>query len=52
MREEISNQLGQIANTICSGNGTISLFEGFMDAFVDATDFMDYFKAVWYPRIG
>lgn len=52
MRLEISKQLGQMANTICSGNGTVSLFENFMDAYASASDFMDYFKAVWYPRIG
>ncbi|XP_031388831.1 uncharacterized protein LOC116201669 [Punica granatum] len=52
MRAEISKQLGQMADNICSGNGAVSLFEGFMDAFVDASDLVDYFKAVWYPRIG
>ena len=28
------------------------MFEKFMEDFVDCLDFMDYFKAIWYPRIG
>lgn len=52
MRVEISRRLEQIVNRICSGQGTISLFENFMEDFVDESDFMDYFKATWYPRLG
>ncbi|KAK4761703.1 hypothetical protein SAY87_029587 [Trapa incisa] len=52
MRLEISKKLGQIANTICSGNGTMGMFEDFIDACGSASDFMDYFKSVWHPRMG
>ncbi|KAF3444330.1 hypothetical protein FNV43_RR14020 [Rhamnella rubrinervis] len=52
MRVEISRRLGQIVDKICRGQGTINLFEDFMEDFVDESDFMDYFKATWYPRIG
>ncbi|XP_056174366.1 uncharacterized protein LOC115675481 [Syzygium oleosum] len=52
MRVEMARQLGQAVDNICRGNGNMNLFEGFMDDFVEAHHFMDYFKAVWYPRIG
>lgn len=52
MRVEISRRLGQIVETICRGKGNVDLFEGFMDEFIEASHFMDYFKAVWLPRIG
>ncbi|EXC20563.1 hypothetical protein L484_027118 [Morus notabilis] len=39
-------------DSICQGQGTISLFEGFLEDFLDESDFMDYFKATWYPRMG
>lgn len=52
MRVEMARQLGQAVDNICRGNGNMNLFEGFMDDFVEARHFMDYFKAVWYPRIG
>ncbi|GAV73702.1 hypothetical protein CFOL_v3_17185 [Cephalotus follicularis] len=49
---EISRRLGLIVDDICRGHGTVDAFEDFMEDFVDASDFMDYFKAIWYPRIG
>ncbi|XP_024928442.3 uncharacterized protein LOC107417124 [Ziziphus jujuba] len=52
MRVEISKRLGEIVDSICRGQGTIRLFEDLMEDFVDESDFMDYFKATWYPRIG
>ncbi|XP_059626396.1 uncharacterized protein LOC132269273 [Cornus florida] len=52
MRVEISRRLGQAVYNICRGHGTVDLFEDFMEDFIDASDFMDYFKAVWYPKIG
>ncbi|KAF7825997.1 uncharacterized protein G2W53_017161 [Senna tora] len=52
MQAEISRRLGQIVDEICRAQGTMSLFEDFMEDFVDEYDFMDYFKATWYPRIG
>ncbi|PON58491.1 Zinc finger, SWIM-type [Trema orientale] len=52
IRLEISRRLGGIVDIICQGQGTMGLFEDFMEDFVDEADFMDYFKAAWYPRIG
>lgn len=49
---EISKKLGQAVNNICSGTDTPNAFKDFMEGFVDAEEFMDYFKATWYPRIG
>lgn len=48
----IAKWLGQAVHHICKGDGTAVLFEEFMEDFVDAADFMDYFKATWYPRLG
>lgn len=45
-------RLGEAVDDICRGHGKKDLFEVFMEDFVDGSDFMDYFKAVWYPRIG
>ncbi|XP_057981462.1 uncharacterized protein LOC131166868 [Malania oleifera] len=52
MRVEISKRLGQAVHAICRGHETVDLFEDFMEDFIDGSDFMDYFKAIWYPRIG
>ncbi|CAK9146206.1 unnamed protein product [Ilex paraguariensis] len=52
MRAEISKRLCQAVHNICKGFGAADLFEDFMEDFVDASDFMDYFKAIWFPRIG
>lgn len=52
MRAEISRLLSQSVQNICRGTGTVGLFEDVMEDFVDASEFVDYFKAVWYPRIG
>ncbi|XP_010053258.2 uncharacterized protein LOC104441745 isoform X1 [Eucalyptus grandis] len=52
MRVEMARQLGQAVDNICRGDGNVNLFQSFMDDFVEAHHFMDYFKAAWYPRIG
>lgn len=49
---QILRRLGQAVNDICRGHGSVDLFEVFMEDFVDGSDFVDYFKAIWYPRIG
>ncbi|GER42224.1 zinc ion binding protein [Striga asiatica] len=51
-RAEIAKQLGDAVQTTCKGAGTANAFEDFIVEFVDAAEFMDYFKAIWYPRIG
>lgn len=52
MQVEISRRLGQAVDNICRGLGTVGLFEDLLEDFVDESEFMDYFKAIWYPRIG
>lgn len=52
MRVEISSRLGQAVDNICRRQGTVSLFEDLLEDFVDESDFVDYYKAIWYPRIG
>ncbi|TXG54735.1 hypothetical protein EZV62_019991 [Acer yangbiense] len=52
MRAEMLSRIGQAVDDICKGHGTVDLFEDYMEDFVDGSEFMDYFKAVWYPRIG
>ncbi|KAJ6790841.1 Uncharacterized protein M6B38_248215 [Iris pallida] len=51
IRTEISRRLGEVVSSICRGKGDVDSFEALMDDFVDCSDFMDYFKAIWYPRI-
>ncbi|CAN8324381.1 unnamed protein product [Cochlearia groenlandica] len=51
-RVEISRHLGQAVDKICRKQGTDTLFEGFVEEFVDSSDFVEYFRAVWSPRIG
>ncbi|XP_077210645.1 uncharacterized protein LOC143846111 isoform X2 [Tasmannia lanceolata] len=49
---EISRRLGQAIYSICRENCDVDLFEDFMEDFVDCPDFLDYCKAVWFPRMG
>ncbi|KAM0947953.1 putative Zinc finger, SWIM-type [Dioscorea sansibarensis] len=49
---EMSKRLGEAVSHVCRGTGDMQLFEAFMEDFVDCSSFMDYFKAVWFPRIG
>ncbi|XP_077252948.1 uncharacterized protein LOC143892313 isoform X2 [Tasmannia lanceolata] len=48
---EISRRLGQAIYSICRENCDVDLFEDFMEDFVDCSDFLDYFKAIWFPRM-
>lgn len=52
MCAEMLKILGQAVNKICKGTDTDDAFKGFMEDSVDAEEFMDYFKATWYPKIG
>ncbi|OMP00701.1 hypothetical protein COLO4_12438 [Corchorus olitorius] len=52
MRVELSRRLGLAVDEICRGCGNVDLFKKFMEDFIDCSEFMDYFTAVWYPRIG
>ncbi|KAI7746540.1 hypothetical protein M8C21_004682 [Ambrosia artemisiifolia] len=51
-RAKLSKALGEIVKNICKGCGTVESFDKFMEDFINCTNFMDYFKAVWYPRMG
>lgn len=51
-RVEISRHLGQAVDKICRKQGTATLFEGLMEHFVNSPEFIEYFRAVWSPRIG
>ncbi|GJY06142.1 hypothetical protein Tco_0373196 [Tanacetum coccineum] len=51
-RANLSKALGEIVKDISRGCGTVESFDSFMEDFVECKDFMDYFKAIWYPRIG
>ncbi|CAA0827615.1 zinc ion binding [Striga hermonthica] len=51
-RVEIAKKLGDAVQKTCKGAGTANAFENFIVESVDAAAFMDYFKAIWYPRIG
>ncbi|XP_071709525.1 uncharacterized protein [Rutidosis leptorrhynchoides] len=51
-RAKLSKSLGQIVKDICKGFGSVESFDTFMEDFAECKDFMDYFKAIWYPRIG
>lgn len=52
MRIQMSKRLGEAVSEICMGERTVSLFDAFMEHFLDNSEFMEYFKAIWYPRIG
>ncbi|KAF8074437.1 hypothetical protein N665_1102s0020 [Sinapis alba] len=51
-RVEISRHLGQAIDKICRRQGTATVFEGLMEHFVNSPEFVEYFRAVWSPRIG
>lgn len=51
-RADIMRRLGQAINGICKENADLNSFEDFMEDFIDCTDFLDYFKAIWFPRMG
>lgn len=52
MRAMMSRRLGEAVSSICTGSGDVHLFEAFLKDFVDCSDFLDYFMAIWFPRIG
>lgn len=49
---EIAKKLGQAVNKICQGLGNADTLENFMEDAEGDAEFIDYFKAIWYPRIG
>ncbi|KAL0669351.1 hypothetical protein Bca4012_032055 [Brassica carinata] len=51
-RVEISRHLGQAVDKVCRKQGTATLFEGLMEHFGNSPEFVEYFRAVWSPRIG
>lgn len=51
-RSMMAKRLGEVISSICRGNGDMELFEAFLEDFVDCSGFLDYFKALWFPRLG
>ncbi|XP_062189637.1 uncharacterized protein LOC133892717 isoform X1 [Phragmites australis] len=51
-RSAMAKRLGDVISSICRGNGHVELFEAFLQDFVDCSGFLDYFKALWSPRLG
>ncbi|KAI5022467.1 hypothetical protein ZWY2020_059197 [Hordeum vulgare] len=51
-RSMMSKRLGEAISSICRGNGDIELFQAFLEDFIDCSGFVDYFKALWFPRLG
>lgn len=52
VRATIAKRLGETIHSICKGSEPANMFEDLMEDFVDAAEFVDYFKATWYPRLG
>ncbi|GAB2270990.1 hypothetical protein Dimus_005846 [Dionaea muscipula] len=52
MQIQICQRLRQAISWVCRGQGSIDIFDHFMEDFVDSADFVEYFKAIWHPRIG
>lgn len=48
----MARQLGGAVSNISRGSGNLDSFKSFLEEFVDWPDFLDYFTAVWIPRIG
>ncbi|XP_015695413.1 uncharacterized protein LOC102718937 isoform X1 [Oryza brachyantha] len=51
-RPMVAKRLGELICNICRGNGGMELFEAFLEDFVDCSSFLDYFRALWFPRLG
>ncbi|KAE8793535.1 hypothetical protein D1007_31820 [Hordeum vulgare] len=51
-RSMMSKRLGEAISSICRGNSDIELFQAFLEDFIDCSGFVDYFKALWFPRLG
>lgn len=52
VRREIFKRLGTLVYNIWGGTNTSVALEQFMLDFVDQTDFIEYFKVSWLPKIG
>jgi len=51
-RSAMAKFLGDAISSICRGGGNVELFEAFLQDFVDCAGFLDYFRALWFPRLG
>ncbi|QHN97458.1 hypothetical protein HN51_045221 [Arachis hypogaea] len=51
VQREIFKRLGAIVYSIWGGVNTSLALEQFLQDFVDQTDFMEYFRASWLPKI-
>lgn len=52
VQREMFKRLGKIVYSIWSGVDSLVALEEFTQDFVDQTSFIEYFKALWMPKIG
>jgi len=52
VQREIFKRLGTIVYSIWEGTNTSLALEQLMLDFVDQTDFLEYFRVSWVPKIG
>ena len=52
VEREMFKRLGTIVYNIWGGTSTSVALEQFMLDFIDQTDFMEYFRVSWVPKIG
>ena len=52
VQREIFKRLGTIVYSIWGGTNTSLALEQLMLDFVDQTDFLEYFRVSWVPKIG
>ncbi|KAG8081135.1 hypothetical protein GUJ93_ZPchr0007g6371 [Zizania palustris] len=51
-RPVMAKRLGEVICNICRGNGGMELFVAFLEDFIGCAGFLDYFRALWFPRLG
>lgn len=52
VQRELFKRLGEIVYTIWGGEDAFVALEKLTQDFIDQTNFMQYFKATWVPKIG
>ncbi|KAK8943246.1 hypothetical protein KSP39_PZI009088 [Platanthera zijinensis] len=52
MQADVSKRLGELVSDICRGRISLDSFNDFIEEFATCSDFLDYFKGVWFPKLG
>lgn len=52
MQADVSKRLGELVSDICRGRISLDSFNDFIEDFAACSDFLDYFKGVWFPKLG